>query len=422
MLVKNIRIYLLMTGGQHWIGGVQYTRNLIRSISCLPEIEQPSIVLSLGSKNQNAGYEQEFSKYDFITLEGQAPWVRTLCGGVRKVFGESACKKLLRILDYFDASADKCEVAYPVKGMPLSMNLQSVLWIPDFQYKCLPQYFSDDEIARRNQDYARMLAGDEILVLSSESVRRDFHRFFPEYADKNIRVLNFVSVMESDDFSRDPDNVCRKYNLPEKFVYLPNQFFMHKRHDLVFQALAKIKQSGREIALVCTGNCSDYRAQDYYQSLLRTLRNHQIESQVFILGLIPRSDQIQIFRKAAFTLQPSEFEGWSTTVEDGIALGKDMLLSNIDTHIEQAPLYGTYFQAGDIDDLVDKLIRLWERGTPGPDLARERFAKESNHQRCAAFAKTFLDIMYAARAKSRDNKSALRLDCGSRYSVNDALD
>ncbi|MDT4328980.1 glycosyltransferase [Methylomonas sp. MED-D] len=422
MLVKNIRIYLLMTGGQHWIGGVQYTRNLIRSISCLPEIEQPSIVLSLGSKNQNAGYEQEFSKYDFIAFEGQAPWVRTLCGGVRKAFGESACKMLLRILDYFDISADKCEVAYPVKGMPLSMNLESVLWIPDFQYKCLPQYFSDDEIARRNQDYARMLAGDEILVLSSESVRKDFYHFFPEYADKNIRVLNFVSVMESDDFSRDPGNVCKKFNLPEKFVYLPNQFFMHKRHDLVFEALAKLKQAGKEIVLVCTGNCSDYRAQDYYQSLLETLKNHQIENQVFILGLISRSDQIQVFRKAAFTLQPSEFEGWSTTVEDGIALGKDMLLSNIDTHIEQNPLYGTYFQAGNVDDLAEKLILLWERCAPGPDLKRESFVKENNQQRCAAFAKTFLDIMYAAREKSLSGKSTLKLDCDPRYSVNDVSD
>lgn len=396
---KPIHIYLLMTGGKHWMGGIQYTRNLIRVMDLLPKDEKPIVVLSLGRKNLNAGYEQEFGAYDFVRLEGHPSWTRVVSSGVRRVFGERASRRFLSLANMITYSARKCTVAYPVKGLPLSMNIESVLWIPDFQYKCLPEYFSEEEIRLRDLSYSKMLDNDSILVLSSESVRTDFERFFPEHGNKMVRILRFISVMDDDDYLPDPDEVCARYKLPDKFVYLPNQFFMHKRHDLVFSALAKLKRNGAKIDLVCTGNSQDYRSQEYYASLMSFLRNNQLVDQVNLLGLIPRADQIQIFRKAAFVLQPSIFEGWSTTVEDGISLGKDILLSDIDTHKEQKPEHGQYFKAGCVDSLAESINQLWCVTRPGPDLERERLARIDYRSRGLTFARTFLDIMGEAHTK-----------------------
>lgn len=405
---KPIKIYLLMTGGVHWMGGVQYTRNLIQAMDLLPKDEKPMVVLSLGKKNLNAGYELEFGAYDFVRLEGYPSWTRVVSSGVRRVFGERASKHFLSLADMITCSARKCTVAYPVKGLPLAMNVESVLWIPDFQYKCLPEYFSEEERKQRDLDYSKMLDNDSILVLSSESVRTDFERFFPEHRNKKIGILRFISAMGEDDYMRDPDEVCARYNLPDKFVYLPNQFFMHKRHDLVFAALAKLRKNGVKIDLVCTGNSQDYRSQEYYISLMNFIHDNQLADQVSLLGLIPRADQIQLFRKAAFTLQPSIFEGWSTTVEDGIALGKDILLSDIATHKEQKPEHGYFFKAGSVDSLAESINQLWGKTSPGPELERERLARIENKNRGLAFARTFLDIMgeaHTKHCKSRDCES-----------------
>lgn len=396
---KPVKIYLLMTGGNHWLGGVQYTRNLIRAMDLLPKDEKPIVVLSLGRKNLNSGYEQEFGAYDFVRLEGYPSWTRIVSSGVRRVFGERVSKRFLSLADMFACSASGCTVAYPVKGCPLAMNIESVLWIPDFQYKCMSEYFSEEERRQRDLGYSKMLDNGSILVLSSESVRTDFERFFPEHRNKKVRILRFISVMDDDDYLPDPDKVCARYNLPDKFVYLPNQFFMHKRHDLVFSALAKLKRNGVKIDLVCTGNSQDYRSQDYYTSLMNLLNDNQLADQVSLLGLIPRADQIQIFRKAAVTLQPSIFEGWSTTVEDGVALGKDILLSDIDTHREQNPEHGHFFKAGCIDSLAESINQLWCVTRPGPDLERERLARIENRSRGLTFARTFLDIMGEAHTK-----------------------
>lgn len=395
---RPLGIYLLMTGGIHWVGGVQYTRNLIRAMDLLPEEEKPKVVLSLGRKNFNAGYEQEFGAYDFVKLEGHPSWTRVVGSGIRRILGEKASRLFLSLADRVACSAAQCTVAYPVKGLPLAMNIESVLWIPDFQYKCLPEYFSEEERKQRDLGYAKMLDNDAILVLSSESVRADFEHFFPEQKNKKVRILRFVSAMDEDDYAHNPNEVCAQYGLPEKFIYLPNQFFVHKRHDVVFSALAKLKRNGVKVDLVCTGNSQDYRSQDYYAGLMNFLHENQLEDQVHLLGLIPRPDQIQIFRKSAFTLQPSVFEGWSTTVEDGIALGKDILLSDIATHKEQNPAHGHFFRAGCADSLAELINQLWGMAQPGPDLEHERLARIENRNRGLAFARTFLDIMGEAHS------------------------
>lgn len=393
-------IYLLMTGGNHWVGGVQYTRNLIRSMNLLPRNEKPIVVLSLGKKNLNSGYEQEFGAYDFVTLEDQPSWSRNVGSLIRRAFGERGAKFYISVTERVSSPVRKCTVAYPVKGTPLAQkNIESVLWIPDFQYKCFPEYFSEEERRQRDLNYSKMLDNDSTLVLSSESVRTDFEHYFPEHKKKMVRILRFISVMEETDYLRDPNQVCAKYDLPDKFIYLPNQFFVHKRHDLVFSALAKLKRNGIKVNLVCTGNSQDYRKQEYYSSLMNLLHDNQLIDQVSLLGLIPRADQIQIFRKAALTLQPSIFEGWSTTVEDGIALGKEILLSDIDTHKEQKPKRGHFFRAGCIDSLVESINQLWSIIRPGPDFERERIAQKENRDRGMAFARTFLDIMSEAHTK-----------------------
>jgi glycosyltransferase involved in cell wall biosynthesis len=363
-------------------------------LDLLPEKEKPKVILSLGPKNANCGYEQEFSQFSFVQIE-EREIIRDLSNrALSRVLGRGFGRKIFSLFSLLcKPKADQCTVAFPVKGPALRKQIESVLWIPDFQYKCLPEYFQPTDREQRDKLYAKMLSDDSILVLSSESVRADFLKYFPEYSHKRVHILHFLSLLTNEDYSIDPVTVCQHYGLPEKFVYLPNQFFQHKRHDHAFSALAKLKKSGIDIHLVCTGNPEDYRSPKYYNSLLAFLRSEEIEDRVSLLGLIPRSDQLQIFRRAAVVLQPSSFEGWSTTVEDGIALGKNVLFSDIATHIEQAPEYGSYFKSGNVDSLAQALEQQWIESKPGPQLDREASARIKNQERGLVAAKKFIEIM-----------------------------
>lgn len=394
-----MKILIYLTGGVHWLGGVQYTRNLLKAVTLLPEAERPDIVLHIGHKNAGHGYEEEFSAYPNVVIDGPSQvnvrWshlVLTALRRVKRLYGGDLPLARFR--------SDDCQVAFPVKGPGVAGPGQKVYWVPDFQYKHYPEYFSDQERTERDAMYRRMFAEPGLLVLSSEAVRTDFLRFFPDLHEKPVRILRFTSVMDDADYSADPAAACAGLGLPEKFIYLPNQMWQHKGFDTAFRALGILRKQGLAPSLVCTGNALDYRNNKYFDELQGIIAEQGLGGQIVLLGMLPRATQLQIYRRAALTLQPSRFEGWSTSVEDARALGRPILLSDIDVHREQAPADATYFRVDDDADLAGKLASLWADLPPVPDIEREKRARQEGAARSLAYARAFISIA-AEAAKSR---------------------
>jgi glycosyltransferase involved in cell wall biosynthesis len=215
-------------------------------------------------------------------------------------------------------------------------------------------------------------------------------------------------VLEPEDYSPDAAAVCRKLGLPERFVYLPNQLYVHKRHDTAFEAVLRLRERGIRVPLVCTGASQDYRSDDHIVQLFAYLKQHRLDDQVTMLGVLDRRDQLQIFRQAALVLQPSMSEGWSTTVEDARSLGKRLLLSDIDVHKEQAPEGSVLFPVGDAAILAEKLGALWPACASGVDPDAERRARERMVENGKRYARTFLDIMAEALAVTTDESRTPR--------------
>lgn len=390
-----MKILIYLTGGVHWLGGVQYTRNLLKALALLPHAERPDVVLHVGHKNAGHGYEDEFSSYPNVLIDGLAnartgtsPWATAALRRARKIFKADIPLPRLR--------SEECEVAFPVKGPGVRGPGRKVYWVPDFQYKHFPEFFSARERDERDAMYRRMFDEPGFLVLSSAAAQVDFLRFFPDYRHKPVRVLHFTSVMDQSDYLLDPAAVCRALGLPPKFVYLPNQMWQHKGFDTAFEALGILKTRGVTIPLVCTGNPQDYRNGEYYRQLQEVIAANGLGEQIIGLGMLPRTTQLQLYRRATLTLQPSRFEGWSTSVEDARALGRPLLLSDIDVHREQDPAGAMFFKTGDSHDLAGKLAVLWERSEPGPDSEREQAAAQQGTDRSLAYARSFMSIMAEA--------------------------
>jgi glycosyltransferase involved in cell wall biosynthesis len=126
--------------------------------------------------------------------------------------------------------------------------------------------------------------------------------------------------------------------------------------------------------------------------MLSAIHQIGVASQVRILGLIPREDQIQLVRASMGIVHPSLFEGWSTVVEDSRLFGKPIILSNIPVHREQNPELGRYFEPHSSEDLADAINRLWLDGKPGPQLLAESEGRLQSINAAHRMAKTFLSI------------------------------
>ncbi|MFT3767658.1 MAG: glycosyltransferase [Minicystis sp.] len=261
---------------------------------------------------------------------------------------------------------------------PAGIGVGSVAWIPDFQHRFLPEFFSPEEVAARSVHHAALAARCERVLLSSEDVRTHFVRFHPEHADK-ARVAHFPSRFAWEPPSGDPRGVTAKYHLPEKFALVVNQFWAHKNHSLVVQAIAQAAARGLRVPVVMTGRPADARdpSNGTVSRLLQDIARAGLTNEVRVLGEVPFADLTSLLRTAALVIQPSRFEGWSTTIEDARALGRPVACSDLGVHREQAPDAVGFFGCDAPEALAALLVDRWAGLAAGPESgARGRGAGE----------------------------------------------
>ena len=278
-------------------------------------------------------------------------------------------------------------------------RIATLWWLPDLQHLRLPEMFDGADRAARNSRFTRSSEVATRILVMSHSVRLDFQAFAPKYAAK-VRLVPPASYIADDVYQKDPLTVTRLYNLPDKFVYLPNQFWKHKNHELVIRAVAVLKRRGIQVCVVCTGNLIDYRHPRQSSELFHKLSVWDVREQVIYLGMLVRDEVLALMRQSVGVLNPSLFEGWGYTVDEARSLGKSVLLSDIPAHREQNPPNATYFDPFDCEDLATKLAEAWERN-PGPDLAVEADARLRLQQRRRTYAEQFVAIAEEAVAEVR---------------------
>ncbi len=272
------------------------------------------------------------------------------------------------------------------------LDLPLVAWIPDFQHRHLPRMFSPAELRQRDLAFQRIIAHADRIVLSSRQALEDLQSFSPQGAGKG-RVVNFVAHLPPGVREGDPAWVCRRYHLPRRFVYLPNQFWAHKNHTLVLEALARLARSRPEITVVCTGNTNDSRNPHFFGQFLAQISARGLRERFIILGLVEHDHVFHLMRQCLAVLQPSLFEGWSTTVEEVKSLGKRILLSDIAVHRDQDPAGGVFFDPHDPETLARRLEEVYDTCSPGPDREMEQRAADLLPRRSRAFARKFLEVI-----------------------------
>ena len=379
-----------------WAGGAVYLSNLVKTLSSLPKDQQPMVLLVNVHKGAMPDNLRIAAQEDAVagiigadgTLQAAKEWFRDLLVDSRT--GQVSADILRRLIDGTDAMFP---VPYPHWGT--SGLRRPIYWIPDFQHKHLPEFFTQNELAQRDRLFSDITGSSVPLLLSSQAALDDCYRFFPEQRAR-CYVWPFCSNITPEEITS-ASNPVERYGLPQRYFYLANQFWAHKDHKTAFRALKILVEQGFDATFVCSGAFDDNRNRAYGDELQAFIAAEGLSDRIRLLGLLPRDEQIGLFRYAAAVIQPSRFEGWSTVVEDARALGRPVVLSDIPVHREQMG-EGLFFRTGDAEDLARVIARNWDNLRPGPDLQREPMAFAAGLQRRQTCARQFLQIVAAERA------------------------
>lgn len=380
MHTKKIAINEL--GGSQWTGGVTYRVNLLKAFKVHPTFDFKNVFLIVSSKSDAA--KMPIPDSQVLELPKPKGFIDKIrCSLFKKYLNKDVL--MSRIV-----KENNIDVIFP--SYLKSGKAKSIYWMPDFQFMHLPNFFTKQAIKSFNIKLPKYFNLADSIVLSSQDAKNDFEKFSPEFLYKT-RVMRFVAHVPENVYEQSVDDISKLYNIPKKYIYMPNQFWAHKNHMVVFKALNILKERGITPFLVLTGNPVDVRNPSYLAGILEEISKLGIRNQVAILGLIPHQFVYSLMRHADFVINPSLFEGWSTTVEECKSLGKKMILSNLNVHREQNPSNSVYFDPHNAEQLANKIKNYWNDTITPIDKDLEHQSRKTIELRSIEFVDRFLSII-----------------------------
>jgi glycosyltransferase involved in cell wall biosynthesis len=149
------------------------------------------------------------------------------------------------------------------------------------------------------------------------------------------------------------ERVRRSFDLPDRFALFPAMTFPHKNHLRLFEALAILRdRHGIRLPLVCTGRPYE----PHWPALQRSIAEHRLDGQVFLLGAVSDETLAAIFQSASFLVFPSLFEGLGLPVLEALEVGLPVVASNATCLPEVAGDAALYFDGSRTDSIVDALL------------------------------------------------------------------
>lgn len=377
--------FLLGALDQAWLGGINYYRGLIYALNSLPDRRiQPVIVT--GSEPSETLMEAIGDTEILRTrlLDRSSPsWL--VAKGWRTLFGKDP------MLEGFLLEHGVSVVSHaPYIGR--SKRLLTIGWIPDFQYKYLPEFFPERELRLREANNHKICRNSDAVIASSHSARKDLLQFAPYLEPERALVLQFTSGIRRGQAIPAVEELRQKYRFGEKYFLLPNQFWMHKNHKLVFDALKLLKAQSETIEILLTGNNQDAKNPGFFDELMTYAEANGVSQDFRLLGIAPYEDLLGLMAHSIALVNPSLFEGWSSTVEEAKALGKQLILSDIPVHREQSQ-GAAFFAPDDATALAQKLKTAWHGFDRQQDAANVQAALDDADARWQAFGAGYQNLV-----------------------------
>ena len=380
-----MRVAFPLISASNWTGGYNYLLNLVRALSIhCPDAVTPLLMFGDDVRDDETAPFARLPGVELVRAPELNPARRTRSLARALLRGVDEPIRRLLIRQRVDVVFENAQFFGRRLGIP------AIAWLPDFQHRQMPQLFSRFARMKRDMGFRAQIAAGRTVMLSSHDACNDCERFYPATRGRT-NAVHFAVPPPQPLGTAAAREVAESYGLPQDFIYLPNQFWIHKNHMLVADALALLREQGRRVVVAASGNTRDPRDPQYYPRLCAKIQSLGLQEEFRLLGLIPYPHLGALMQASAALLNPSLFEGWSTTVEEARALGVPLILSDLPVHREQAGAAASYFDRHSAAALADALAGF----RPLPVEERESrllLAGQDAQARVKAFAMEFVAV------------------------------
>jgi len=256
---------------------------------------------------------------------------------------------------------------------PLYLGYPYIVTIHDLQHKYYPNFFSIKERWARNFIYKKVARNSALVVCESIAVRDDVVKFLGVSPSK-ICVIPSPPPLYMTHVHIDPKMISlikKKYDLPERFLFYPAQFWPHKNHVGLIQAIKIVENSfGVRLNLVLVGS-----KKDYFDDVMREISKLNLGLQVKYLGYVPQEDMAYLYKMSSALVLPTFFESLSIPIWEAFHLGVPVVCSNVCALPEQVGDAALLFNPKNIEEMAKQIYHIWEDETLRRSLIQKGYNK-----------------------------------------------
>jgi glycosyltransferase involved in cell wall biosynthesis len=224
----------------------------------------------------------------------------------------------------------------------------------DLQENYYPENFSRWTRFWRRQVYAELIGGARRVICESDYVKNDIMRFFGVPAER-APVITAPPMRQffAEESAEHLQATRQRLQLPEKFLFYPAQFWVHKNHQRLIEAFREVAAQVPDLKLVLTG-----KKRDQYQAVMDTIAKFGLSEKVVHLGYVAQEDLQAIYRLATALVMPSLFESVSIPVYEAFQAGTPVVASSILAIPEQVGDAGLLFDPISVASIRDAMLKI----------------------------------------------------------------
>lgn len=238
----------------------------------------------------------------------------------------------------------------------------------DLQHRLQPEFpevSAGGEFDRRERMYRRIVRESTLVIADSEVGKEDILEFYSAYgatSDK-VKVLPFTPAPYLS--AAVPDEMCMRVReqlrLPERYFFYPAQFWPHKNHLRIVQAIGLLKrEAGRKIPVVFSGTRGGRLRNHVFREIVHEARALGVSDQVRYLGHVPNELMACMYLMAEGLVMPTFFGPTNIPVVEAWHCGCPVLTSDIRGIREHAGDAALLVDPRSVEALADGMRRLWD--------------------------------------------------------------
>jgi glycosyltransferase involved in cell wall biosynthesis len=241
-----------------------------------------------------------------------------------------------------------------------TLDTPYVATVWDLQHRLqpwFPEVSADGVWAARETQHRYFLSRASFVIVGTEAGRDEVEMF---YQIPKFRIYKLPHPTPSFAFGQGADvvDVCKKYALPEKYIFYPAQFWPHKNHVNLLHAIKLLSENhGLEPSLVLVG--SDKGNSDYVQAVARELG---LQARLHRLGFVPQLDLYNLYRSAAMLAYVSLCGPENLPPLEAFAAGCPVLASDVSGSGEQLGDAVLFCDPKNPVDIASKMHQLYSDG------------------------------------------------------------